>query len=99
MILGIETEAVIFLCACLAGATVMAAYGVLVCFRKIVRHSGGAVSAEDFFFWIGCGIYLFRRMYETSYGSIRWYFLLGVVCGAGAVYGGYRAVRRLSEKR
>ena len=82
MIPGIGAEAGIFLYAALAGVEAAAAYHVLVCFRKLVPHSGWAVSLEDFIYWLAASIYIFRKMYDTTYGSIRWFFVLGVVCGA-----------------
>ena len=84
--LGIGTEAGIFLYAGLSGAVVFLAYGVLVCFRKIVPHRNLAAGLEDLAFWFIVSGYLFRQMYETTYGSIRWFFALGVVCGALLTY-------------
>lgn len=82
MMLGIGTEAVIFLYAGLSGITVMAVYYALVLFRKLIRHKNWVISLEDFFFWLLVSIYLFHQMYRTTYGSIRWFFILGVVCGS-----------------
>lgn len=84
--LGIGTEAGIFLYAGQSGAVVFLAYGVLVCFRKIVPHRNLAAGLEDLAFWLIVSGYLFRQMYETTYGSIRWFFVLGVVCGALLAY-------------
>ena len=84
--LGIGTEAGIFLYAGLSGAAVFLAYGVLVCFRKIVPHRNLAAGLEDLAFWLIVSGYLFRQMYETTYGSIRWFFVLGVVFGALLAY-------------
>ncbi len=36
---------------------------------------------EDVLFWVMAGIYLFSEMYRTCSGSIRWYFVTGVVGG------------------
>ena len=77
MIPGIGAEAGIFLYAALAGVEAAAAYHVLVCFRKLVPHSGWAVSLEDFIYWLAASIYIFRKMYDTTYGSIRWFLCLG----------------------
>ena len=79
--LGIGTEAEIFLYAGLSGAVVFLSYGILVCIMKIVPHG-----LEDLIFWLIVSGYLFRQMYETTYGSIRWFFALGVVCGALLTY-------------
>ena len=53
MILGIGTEAGIFLYAGLSGMTVMFAYELLCCLRKLIPHVPRVVAAEDFLFWIG----------------------------------------------
>ncbi len=84
MILGIGNEAGIFLYAGLAGVTVAVSYHILICLRKLIRHSMTAVGIEDLLFWIGASIYLFWKMYDTTYGSIRWFFVLGTAAGAGA---------------
>mgnify|MGYP003104717233 CR=1 FL=1 len=94
MILGIGTEAGVFLYAGLSGMTVLFAYELLSCLRKLFPHSLGLMGVEDLIFWIGASGYLFSRMYETTFGSIRWFFLLGLVCGAGAGY----LLRRLGAK-
>lgn len=87
--LGIGTEAAVFLYAGLTGMTAVYAYCVLVCIRKVIPHSSLAVGAEDFIFWILLSIYLFQQIYAAAYGSIRWFFVLGAVCGA--VFGSFVA--------
>ena len=84
MILGIGSEARIFLYAFLTGVSILAAYGILECIRLLIRHSYLAAGVEDILFWLGASIYIFAGMYETTYGSIRWFFLLGMACGAMA---------------
>lgn len=86
MILGIGTEAGVFLYAGLSGMTVMFAYEVLSCIRKLLPHSPWIVGVEDLIFWMAASAYIFSRMYETTFGSIRWFFLLGLAAGAAAGY-------------
>ena len=86
MILGIGAEAGIFLYAVLAGVEVAAAYRILVCFRNLVVHSSWVMSLEDLIYWFGASVYIFRKMYETTYGGIRWFFVLGMLCGGAAGY-------------
>lgn len=81
MILGIERELSVFLQAALAGNIVYLAYFVIRIFRRIVKHSLFWVSLEDALFWIATGFYLFLEIYQTSNGTIRWYFVLGVLVG------------------
>ena len=78
---GIEEEMMIFLAAVFSGAIVRLTYRCISCFRQIVKHRRYAVEAEDLVFWTGAAIYLFVQIYHTSDGSIRWYFVLGVVIG------------------
>ena len=81
MMLGIGKEAVIFLYAGLSGIVTFSCYQILLLLRKLIAHSAAAVSIEDFFYWIGISVYLFRQMYHTTYGSVRWFFILGIVVG------------------
>ena len=86
MILGIGTEAGVFLYAGLSGMAVMFACRFLSCLRKLIPHKPWVVGAEDLCFWVAASAYIFNGMYETTYGSIRWFFLLGLGSGAGAGY-------------
>lgn len=79
--LGIGAEAAIFLYAGLTGIVTFSCYRMLVLFRRLVRHNNIAINAEDFLYWFGISAYIFRQMYYTTYGSIRWFFVLGIVCG------------------
>lgn len=81
MILGIEKEISVFLQAMLAGNLLYLVYCAICIFRRIIRHNLFFVSLEDFFYWIGTGVYLFLEIYHTSNGSIRWYFAFGVAIG------------------
>ena len=82
MMLGIGKEAVIFVYAGLSGIVTFSCYQILLLLRKLVPHSAAAVSTEDFFYWIGISAYLFRQMYHTTYGSVRWFFVLGLAVGS-----------------
>lgn len=81
MILGIEKELSVFLQAALAGNLVYLVYSVIRVLRRIIKHNLFFISLEDLIFWIGTGIYLFIKIYQTSNGSIRWYFVIGVLAG------------------
>ena len=79
--LGIGKEAIIFLYAGLSGIVILFSYQILRLFRRLIGHHIVAVNLEDVIYWLGVSAYLFRQMYMTTYGSIRWFFILGVVCG------------------
>lgn len=80
--LGIKEEIMIFLLAFITGMIVRLVYRGLHCLRSIIKHSLLAVEVEDIIFWTGTAVYLFVQIYHTSDGSIRWYFVLGIVLGA-----------------
>lgn len=80
--LEIGEEVSIVLQAFLSGNIVYLSYSAIRILRRLIRHSLFFVSLEDFLFWIGTGLYLFLEMFNTSDGSIRWYFVLGVVVGS-----------------
>ena len=81
--LGIGNEISIFVSACLLGNVVSLMYYAIRVFRRIIKHTLFWVSIEDFIFCAGTRIYLFAEMYRTCAGSIRWYFVLGVLAGGG----------------
>ncbi len=81
MILGIEKELSVFLQAVLAGNLLYLSYYALRIFRRILKHNLFWVSVEDAIYWVAAGFYLFFRIYQTSNGTIRWYFVFGVLVG------------------
>ena len=83
---GIREEMMVFLAAVVSGAIVRLVYQCIRCFRRIVSHTLAAIGAEDLIFWLGSAVYLFVQIYHTSDGSIRWYFVLGVVLGVAFMW-------------
>ena len=77
----IGEEISVFIGAIVAGMTVCAVYYVFVLFRWWIPHHIAVISIEDIIFWIWTTIYIFLKMNNTTYGSIRWYFILGIGCG------------------
>ena len=95
---GREKELITLAVAILSGASVRLVYECLACFRKIVKHSPAVVEAEELLFWIGTALYLFVQIYQTSSGSIRWHFVLGVVLGT--IFMGFflKKMKKLQKK-
>lgn len=79
--LGIGQETFIFFYAGLSGIVILLSYQILRLLRRLIGHHIIVINLEDFFYWIGVSAYLFRQMYKTTYGSVRWFFVLGVVSG------------------
>ncbi len=99
MMLGIGTETVIFIYAGLTGIIIFLVYQILRLFRRLVRHHYIVTGIEDFFFWLGASAYIFRQMYYTTYGSIRWFFVLGIVFGCALAGILLSILKKISGKR
>lgn len=70
-----------FLHAIITGIVVYLIYTAVRLFRRIVKHNLFWISVEDLIYWISIGFYVFLQIYQTSFGNIRWYFVLGVSLG------------------
>ncbi|MDO4312255.1 MAG: spore cortex biosynthesis protein YabQ [Eubacteriales bacterium] len=79
--LGLREEIASFLTAFLTGMTVACVYLCIRKLRRVIRHSLAAVTVEDALYWIGTAVYIFVQIYHTSSGSIRWYFVIGMLLG------------------
>jgi len=82
MFMSIKQEMIAFVIAVSSGVVVRLCYYCISCFRGIIKHKIIAIEIEDMLFWVGTAIYLFVQIYHTSNGSIRWYFVLGIVIGS-----------------
>lgn len=79
--LGLEKEIGIFVHAVFSGILVYGVYTAIRVMRRLIKHNIWIVSAEDFLFWFATSFYLFIQIYDTNNGSVRWFFVLGVVAG------------------
>lgn len=95
---GIEAELLTFMYAVLTGVVIPVSYYIILLARKLIRHSNLAAGIEDLIFWIIMSGYIFRQMYLTTYGSIRWYFILGMVSGIVSTYFAGKSIKKLSTK-
>ena len=95
---GIQEEFMVFLAAVLSGGIIRLVYRCISCFRQIVRHNLTVIGIEDLIFWIGTAVYLFVQIYHTSSGSVRWYYILGVVVGACLMSWLLQKVKKMCKK-
>mgnify|MGYP000040186131 FL=1 len=96
--MGLKKNLLIFLTAFSSGLFLRGTYRCLECFRDIVKHSFLAVGIEDLFYWIFVEMYLFVQIYHTSSGSVRWYYILGVVVGACLMSWLLQKVKKMCKK-
>ena len=94
----IQVEIMIFFSAVLSGAVLRAVYRGIGCVREWIPHRAAVIELEDLLYWLAAALYLFVQIYHTSNGSIRWYFILGVVSGAALGFGLLCLERKLQVK-
>ncbi|MDE5717000.1 MAG: spore cortex biosynthesis protein YabQ [Lachnospiraceae bacterium] len=49
--------------------------------RRLFKHGTVLMSAEDFLFWLACGIGVFYMLYRENDGTLRWFAVLGAAIG------------------
>lgn len=74
-------EVKFFLISIACGILMLVVYDVLRIFRRIIRHGGLLVAAEDLLFWIAGGVFIFDMIYKQNYGIIRSFSILGLIIG------------------
>lgn len=65
----------------LTGIYVTFVYDLLRIFRRVIPQGEFLVSLEDIVFWVYCAMKVFLLMYHESNGTIRWFAVLGALCG------------------
>ena len=94
----IQVEIMIFFSAVLSGALLRAVYRGIGCVREWIPHRAAVIELEDLLYWLAAALYLFVQIYHTSNGSIRWYFILGVVVGAVFTSFLFRRMKKIHKK-
>ena len=100
---GIGEEANIFIQAVLSGFVVMGIYDMIRIFRRILSHNLTAVTLEDLFvegsdYISGISLYLSVKIYLTSDGSIRWFFVTGTLAGVSLFAAIFSQMRKIYKK-
>ena len=79
---AIRQETLLFFLAVLYGAGLAFFYDLLRGLRMAVPHRSGAVSVEDFLYWIAAGFGTFLLAFSVSDGVLRFYGGVGIALGA-----------------
>lgn len=77
----IVSELMLFGIAVIWGVCFNAVYGMLKIFRQYVRHNAVFTGIEDFIYCVVTGIILFKNIFDSNDGIIRWYILFGTALG------------------
>ncbi len=92
-------EFFIFIYAVLAGMFLMLSYKFLQLMRCLIPHKPQIVNMEDLLFWVFTSFYLFQKMYRTTNGSVRWFFVIGIILGAEIIwYCCFKGRRHIRDK-
>lgn len=78
----IHWELMLFLRAAFLGALLLSGYDVLRILRQVFPHPRWMVAFEDFIYWVSLGFFVFAKIYHLNQGSIRSFFILGLLLGA-----------------
>ena len=78
---GIILEVYFFARALFLGVLLALCYDLIRLIRRLIPHGNAVVAAEDAVYWLGCGILIFRMMYEVNSGTIRGFAIIAVVMG------------------
>lgn len=63
------------------GMMIDAFYNLLRIFRQYVRHGALWIGIEDFIYCLFTGVILFKQIFDSNDGVIRWYILFGALSG------------------
>lgn len=96
--LGIGSEMIIFLSAAVSGMTVWFAACFVNRIRVVFRFGKVRSGICDLLFWAAVSMYVFRQMYQTTYGDIRWFFVLGIAIGLLAGGGCSAVIKKVGVK-
>ena len=65
----------------LLGISITVIYDLLRILRRVIPHRLWAVSLEDFIYWVGCSILIFRMLCRENNGILRWFAVMGAMAG------------------
>ncbi len=70
-----------FVISILWGSLILIIYDCLRIIRKIIKHNKFSIAIEDLFYWIICGLLIFKMMYKHNDGIIRAFSIMGMLIG------------------
>ena len=81
MLMRIVSELMLFGMTVVWGVCFNAAYTLIKIFRQYVKHNAICVGIEDFIYCVVTGVILFKSIFDSNDGIIRWYILFGTALG------------------
>lgn len=82
----IGNEINIFINAIGTGGLICLVYSILSMFQLLHSKNKWLIYLEDIIYWCWVSVYVFCRIYESTFGVIRWYILLGIVLGVWSTH-------------
>lgn len=80
---AIADEMRLFIHAILTGVILSVIYDGFRILRRVKKHGWLWIAIEDFFYWMGCALYIFNVLMRDNNGVIRWFFIIGIFLGTG----------------
>lgn len=77
----IVQELTFFTHSVIMGLVITFIYDWIRVLRRLFKHGTVLMSAEDFLFWLACGIGVFYMLYRENDGTLRWFAVLGAAIG------------------
>lgn len=77
----IVQELTFFTHSVIMGLVITFIYDWIRVLRRLFKHGPVLMSAEDFLFWLACGIGVFYMLYRENNGTLRWFAVLGATIG------------------
>lgn len=96
--LKIAMELHVFFYAVWTGCVVYGIYGLIRLARRILKHSIILISVEDLIFWIFTSVYTYHHIFLSTFGVLRWYFLMGIVVGVCSAHIIWCMIEKITEK-
>lgn len=82
----IGNEINIFINAIGTGGLVCLVYNMLTLVQMLHKKNKKLICVEDMVYWCWVSVYVFWRIFQSTFGVIRWYILLGIVFGVWSTH-------------
>lgn len=96
--LDVAAEINILLYAIGTGVVACMVYQVLTLFQLLHKKVKWLICLEDMCYWIWLSVYVFSRIFQSTFGIIRWYIVVGIVLGVWATHTIWYSVKKVMIK-
>ncbi len=91
----ISEELYILFVAFWLGIVACGVYCGLKIVRILIKHNKRLIDIEDYVYWVGITWFLFQQIQLVCRGAIRWYFVMGIICGVAIMNVLWKSIERI----